>query len=234
MHHGLRMFRQVSLGRGDPELRMLLRSFRDLDVAVDVGANVGVYSGVLSRLARTVVSLEPNIHCVSFLQRVLPPNCIVVRKAASDRCGEAVLRIPVYERGLRESRGTIAPGNRLAGSATRRVEEQRVVSEPLDQILAGPGLAGRRVGFIKVDVEGHEHAVLRGAEATIRAHHPALLVETEIQHGAPVAEVFGMLAQMGYRGHILQGGGLVEVDAAEFLRRQAASGAETVNNALFK
>lgn len=233
-HHRLRMFRQMTLGKGEPELRWLPEHFSGLDVAIDVGANVGFYSEVLSRVARTVITLEPNGHCASWLRTVLPRNCQVVEKAASDRISEEVLRIPVYGRRLRESRGTIAPANRLDNPAMRGTLEQRVVCEPLDRILAGLDLAGRRVSFIKIDVEGHELAVLRGAEATLRAHRPALLVETENQHGSPVEEVFRMLGALGYRGQVLRGNALVAVDAARFLGIQGNSPERMINNVLFQ
>jgi FkbM family methyltransferase len=233
-HHRLRMFRQTVLRKGEPELRWLRDHFSDLDVAVDVGANVGFYSEVLSRVARTVITLEPNGHCASWLRAVLPRNCQVVEKAASDRVSEEVLRIPLYGRRLRESRGTIAPDNQLDNPAMRGITEQRVVCEPLDRILAGLDLAGRRISFIKIDVEGHELAVLRGAGETLRTHHPALLVETENQHGAPVREVFGLVEALGYRGQVLRGDALVPVDAAGFLKLQENPSGRFINNVLFR
>lgn len=233
LHHRLRMFRQTVLRKGEPELRWLRDHLRGLDVAVDVGANVGFYSEVLSGVARTVITLEPNGHCASWLRTVLPRNCTVVEKAASDRVSEEVLRIPVYGRRLRESRGTIAPDNQLDSPAMSGILEQRVVCEPLDRILAGLDLAGRRIGFIKIDVEGHELAVLRGAETTLRTHHPVLLVETENQHGAPVGEVFGLLEALGYRGQVLQGDAWADVDAARFLKLQENSSGRFINNVLF-
>lgn len=230
VHHRLRMFRQIKLRKGEPELRVLPARFSGLDVAIDIGANQGMYSEVLSRMARTVVTVEPNVHCADYLRRVLPRNCSVVQKAASNRAGEAVLRIPCYGRRFRESRGTIEPGNRLGGGAA--IEEQRVELATLDDIVAGLSLGSRRIGFIKIDVEGHEHSVLVGAEGVIRAHRPVLLVETELQHGAPVAQIFSMMAGWGYGGHVLVGKALVEMGADAFLHEQQQGG-RVVNNVFF-
>ena len=232
LHHRLRVFRHVVLRKGEPELRLLPGQFGSLDVAIDVGANNGVYSEVLSRLARTVITLEPNARCAAWLKRVLKPNCIVVQKAASDRCAEEVLRVPCYQHQWRDSRGTIAPGNVLSGPV-QGIEKQKTSCAPLDQIVGDLQLGARRIGFIKIDVEGHEHAVLRGAEGVIRAHRPTVLVETEVQHGAPVAEIFSLMAASGYRSQVLMGDELVAMDADTFLHAQRTPGPRFINNVFF-
>ena len=72
--------------------------------------------------------------------------------------------------------------------------------------------AGERIGFIKIDVEGHEHAVLLGAEATIDRHRPIVLLETEYRHGAPIAAIFDLFGARGYVAKILHAGRMTEVD----------------------
>ena len=54
------------------------------------------------------------------------------------------------------------------------------------------------ISFIKCDVEGHEFAVLRGAERLLARSKPALLVEIEERHGQTVSEVVGYLSDRGY------------------------------------
>ena len=71
---------------------------------------------------------------------------------------------------------------------------------------------GERIGFIKIDVEGHEHAVLLGAEATIDKHRPIVLLETEYRHGAPIAAIFELFTARGYLAKILHAGRMTEVD----------------------
>jgi Methyltransferase FkbM domain len=58
------------------------------------------------------------------------------------------------------------------------------------------------VGLIKIDVEGHELAVLRGAAHTLRRHQPTLVIEAEERHhpGA-VAAVTEFLGGLGYTGY---------------------------------
>jgi hypothetical protein len=58
-----------------------------------------------------------------------------------------------------------------------------------------------RVGFIKIDVEGHELAVLKGAEATIRGSMPSLLVEIEERHSlCGIQNVTAFLTGLRYEG----------------------------------
>jgi hypothetical protein len=58
------------------------------------------------------------------------------------------------------------------------------------------GLAGHRIDFIKIDVEGHERAVLAGGRATIEKHRPDLFVEF---NSAAAFEGFRAALPKGYR-----------------------------------
>jgi hypothetical protein len=60
------------------------------------------------------------------------------------------------------------------------------------------------VTFIKIDVDGHEVSVLRGAAGTITRDRPRLLIEVE-QRIQPVGNVIGLLDSWGYRGWVLAG-----------------------------
>ncbi|MEX0611483.1 MAG: FkbM family methyltransferase, partial [Pirellulales bacterium] len=62
--------------------------------------------------------------------------------------------------------------------------------------------------FVKIDVEGHELAVLRGARHTLEAHRPTLLVECEARHRSDgdVRPVFEFLQSLGYEGSFFSSG----------------------------
>jgi hypothetical protein len=65
----------------------------------------------------------------------------------------------------------------------------------------------REVGFIKIDGEGHELAVLQGAQQTIRASLPNLLVEIEERHRAgAIGDVSAFLTYLGYEGFFILDG----------------------------
>ena len=119
-----------------------------------------------------------------------------------------------------------------AAYETHRVMQVR--ADRLDNVYSGVA------GFIKIDVEGHEQAVLDGAVQTIGRCLPRILVELE-QHLSPggLDRAKGFFSTFGYRGYYAHGGRLEElqnprnrVDVTEALRERAHSKAY-VNNFIF-
>jgi hypothetical protein len=85
-------------------------------------------------------------------------------------------------------------------------EEIRTVSVPTKRL---DDYQLSDVGFIKVDVEGFEGAVLRGGLSTIRRDQPNILVEIEERHkpGA-IAATAALLREVGYEGFFYRRGEL--------------------------
>lgn len=169
------------------------------DTALDVGANVGAYAvlfGLWVGERGRVVALEPapdafaglRAHVVlNGLERVVEP----VRAAASDRAGEAEF----VSEGVQ---GT----NHLAPAGTDGAARIRVPTTTIDMLCAERGLGPR---LIKIDVEGAELAVLRGARRTIAAMPPdgGLFVEmhptTWATMGISAEDIRAELATQGLR-----------------------------------
>jgi FkbM family methyltransferase len=197
--HAYRVVRHTVLWPNEWEM-VAARQFLSPDkVAVDVGANVGLFTSVLARRSKTVIAFEPNPACVRHLLEVAPRNCEVIAKAVSDRSGTTTLRVPVASGIAMDALSTIEAANRF-DTETRATEFVRhtVETVTLDQVLIGPSGPAGRVGFINIDAEGHEFAVLRGGEGAIAAHRPVLLVELEYRHGAAVPELFAWLEERHY------------------------------------
>jgi hypothetical protein len=98
----------------------------------------------------------------------------------------------------------------------------RVPLEPLDRLLS-QDLS--RLTFVKCDVEGHELAVLRGAERILREAHPALLVEIEQRHqgdGAGIERTFDHVLARGYVGYAVRERGLRPLGEFDVQRDQLA------------
>jgi hypothetical protein len=71
----------------------------------------------------------------------------------------------------------------------------------------------RSVGFIKIDVEGHEVAVLEGARETIRRERPNLVVEaTDLFRPDSIADCRAFFESMDYGGYFLMEGRLLPID----------------------
>jgi FkbM family methyltransferase len=240
----LRILTQYHLGGGEPELRLLGDLAKDCDLAIDVGANTGVFAFLLSRTSRAVLAFEPIPHHQERLLKALPPNCDVFCLALSNRDGESVLRIPQIGGRLRFSLASISNGNTFEGFGEVEGEAHyRIETATLDAVLSRSPYAGRKTGFIKIDVEGHEHEVIMGARQTIDTQRPTVLVETEFRHGAPVAEVFRFFDERGYKARSLVQGELASMDAKTLATMQSpealaekmldASSPAYVNNIIF-
>jgi len=158
--------------------------------AVDVGGWYGPWTRRLAGRARQVVTVEPVPHLARLLTSAAPPNVRVVQAAASDRPGTARLWFPPDD-----------AGDRGVSSLVRRDIHARalhVSCVTLDEL----GL--RDVGFIKIDVDGNELAVLRGATGLLARDRPALFVELESRI-QPITPVVTYLSLLRYEGWVLPG-----------------------------
>jgi FkbM family methyltransferase len=237
--HGYRMLRHTVLAPAERELALLPQYLKSDAVAVDVGANVGLYTTVMARHAAQVVAFEPHPDCAAYLRKLRLPRCQIIEAALSDSDGHAMLRVPHEGRGENPALATLAEANDAAARAVS------VKTMCLDSALAQHLPATARIGFIKIDVEGHEAAVLRGAAGVITRDRPILLTEVEARHGSDVEAVFAMLASHGYSGFaLIDESGLQPIDpkmlrnlqSAERLRRkmQQPRYQGYVNNVIFR
>lgn len=185
--------------------------------AIDVGAWWGPWTYWLSRRVPSVHTFEPVPYIASFLQEVSRPNVTVHNLALSDSEDTAVLHMP--------STGTGSEGrSTLHAPPFANATDIEVKVVPLDSVVL-PG----SIGFIKIDVEGHEEQVLRGALETIREHQPVLLVEVESHDDrhSRVDDVVALLSELGYEASFLRKGKWVPF--AEFdLQRDQRALADTV------
>jgi|EndMetStandDraft_8_1072994.scaffolds.fasta_scaffold49204_2 FkbM family methyltransferase len=211
----LRLRAYVHPTAGEPELQLLPKLCPGDETAIDVGANHGDYSAVLVGLARDVIAVEPNPAVVRVLEarlgdEIRRKRLQLVRGAFGSEAGTARLFIPDSGSAL----GSLdAPPIATGGKAIE------VLVRRLDDLARG-----RRVGFIKIDVEGYEAAVLRGGMAVISESRPTLLIEIEERHrkGA-LEEVCGLLKPLGYRGFYLHSGRFEPVERFDSQRLQNAA-----------
>jgi FkbM family methyltransferase len=214
--HAYRVVRHTMLWPTEAEMVAARQFLSPHEAAVDVGANFGLFTSVLARRAKTVVAFEPNPACARYLAQALPKNCEVIAKAVSDKASTTALRVPVSGGVAMDALATIEVANRF-DTEIRPMEfvAHEVETVTLDQVLLDPGRSGPRVGFVNIDTEGHEFAVLRGGEGILAVHRPVLLVELEYRHGASVTEIFDWLAARGYAARALvDGPALAAIDPA--------------------
>jgi FkbM family methyltransferase len=183
----------------DAECRALCELAGRGSTAIDVGANVGMMAIPLARVVGrdgVVIAVEPLAENVRRLQANAASNAltnIVVRQvAASQHEGRIVLQ--VAEDAAYGSTRSISSGMSQAG-------EVSVESLPLDKIWAD--LGSRRVSVIKIDVEGAEADVIRGATQLLQRDHPVLMLEANTDRD--LAVLTDLLRPYGYSERQPQG-----------------------------
>jgi FkbM family methyltransferase len=168
-------------GYWDLDQIKLIQSFSDENkIFIDVGSQIGSYSIPLSDNFNKVISFEPNIESYELLKKNIEVsktnNVIVMNKAVSD---------------------TISSGN-MTGEYGSNLSEGEGETEiiTLDSEILKLGFSYGEIGFIKIDIEGHELKALNGSMELITTANPIIYLET---HGDEVKhECLNLLFGLGY------------------------------------
>lgn len=204
---------------GEFELRLVKPLCDANHDSIDVGANLGAYIHFMCRSSKLVYAFEPVPWLAAMLARKFTARVIVRDIALSNENGTAVLHVPIVDGQPECGLSSLASG---VNFGVNEQMELRVRTSRLDDVYEG------RLGFLKVDVEGHEQAVLEGASRTLDWSHPNLLVEIE-ERFAPgrVRDTRRFLDALGYRGYFVSRGRLNEIesfDSASMQRLEDISG----------
>ena len=172
------------------------------DRCIDVGANIGLHTVRLARLAGpegAVIAIEPDQELARRAEHNLELNgssaqARVITAAASDRSGDTVRLYRPDTADTNRGRASVMHHDYLTGPAAM------VPTVTLDELSPDP------VALIKIDVEGHEEAVVRGAAGLIERCAPAVVYEyaPEILDD-PAHTPFGWYAGRDYRQFRIHG-----------------------------
>jgi FkbM family methyltransferase len=163
------MFWLNRMGTGyDPYLAHLDQFCRSEGTAVDIGANVGFYTYPLSRRCRSVYAFEINDEITGWIKQYNPGNIELVNCGLSSTTGTTRLHLPVTHGLTLVGYGTLHRD--ILPEADAYVEKECRIA-----LLDDFGITG--VDFMKIDVEGHELEVLKGAFKTIEQSRPIVLIE---------------------------------------------------------
>lgn len=190
---------------GEVELHLLEFLCRQYADAIDVGANDGSYVHYLRRYARNVIAYEPMPILAQTLRRKFSGNVVVREVALSDRKGKVELRMPVVD-------GVVVSGcSTVSSDASATYPGFQGIDVPMDRL---DSVYKGQVGFIKIDVEGHEQAVLDGAVETISRCRPRMLVEVDerLSPGG-LARARRYFDELNYRGYFVHDGEIEPIDA---------------------
>lgn len=157
-------------GAWEPDtVAALRRLIKPGQTVLDIGANMGCHALLMAQLAGEtgrVIAFEPMSAAYARLQRNIRlnhfSNIVVEQIGLSDSAGQAEIAFAT------SWRLDLKPGN---------VCIDKVTFVTLDRYVAAHPELFHRLDCIKLDVDGFEELVLRGAQDTLQRHHPAILME---------------------------------------------------------
>jgi FkbM family methyltransferase len=178
------------------------------DICLDVGAHAGAYAVPLSSIVRDghVYAFETFPYYAGVLKRTIRilgrRNITVVNKAVTDRNG------PVQIAWKHPDGRWFTQTTHVARLGEEIVEPLVVDGITLDSFLDSlPSRGARKIGFVKIDVEGMELLVLRGAARLIQEERPIFYLELYrrycLTYGYEPADVFSLFERNRYRSFVI-------------------------------
>jgi FkbM family methyltransferase len=197
----------LSTGTWEPESwREIREHLHSGDTFVDVGAHIGIYSLRAASIVGPgghVIAVEPNPETLQELRTNIDASgatgvISVLPVACSD--AEATLKLFAAPRS-NTGESSLSQAN---ASQNGQATAYSVRALPLDVIIRNTGVS--RVDVVKIDVEGAEYLVLKGAAETLRRYRPLVIVELAEKGlramGTSSAEITSLLRSYGYeRSH---------------------------------
>jgi len=166
----------------EPEMLQFINGLHPRGTIIDVGANIGnhsVYFGLFTD-ATKVISIEPYGVAAELLRRNIEANNLS-RVVTQFDCAL----------GSRNGVVGIRPGRDTNIGTTRVIKGVGIELKKLDDIARC-----EPVSIIKIDVEGYELEVLKGAREILQAQHPILFLEASTPRRKGILDEY--LLQFGY------------------------------------
>ena len=204
----IRYLYRKALRRGEREIHLIPSLADPARTALDIGANKGVYTFALLNHCRRVHAFEPNPKLFRVLKRWATGKAELYDIALSDETGEADLLVPRSSKGYSNQGASLSEIKVQGDHGIARVRTSRLDDMDIHDI-----------GFMKIDVEGAEMAVLRGAKETIARDKPVMMIELEAVHtGRPIEDLIAEVECYGYKGKALVGDDLVPLADIDLAR----------------
>lgn len=195
------------------EYRAASRYISDGAIVFDVGANKGDWTkSALTLGPKIVYMFEPQRSCIEkYLRPMESSRCRAVHSAIGDCDGE----VDFYSPG--EDAGNASIYNRRETYFSEQTFRcSKVQMSTIDEFVKTRNIS--RVDFLKIDVEGHELFVLKGAIDSIKSR---IIRAISFEFGSPsiyskvfFRDIWDFLTENNYRIHrIIPGGSLVEIDS---------------------
>ena len=171
--------------KNEPEIFWIKSIIKPGDVAIDVGANYGLYTYNLSKAVGDngfVYAFEPIPYTFRTLKRTTKLFRLkivqLINKGCSNNKGKIKFSIPLQKNGAISARLAFIDMNEKSRSARLNKGEHSDIVTIESEIIIDD-LNYKNVSFMKIDVEGAELLVLKGAINTIKNSRPIIMIEIE-------------------------------------------------------
>jgi FkbM family methyltransferase len=176
------------------ETNLLKKIIKPTDICIDIGANIGYYTILLSKLGKWVHAFEPEPSNYKILEKNVALNNIT--NVTLDNRAVTNSEIPTKLYLCHDSHGM----HRIFSSRLCSTQFINVPSTAIDYVLP-------IADFVKIDTEGSEFGVLKGMVNLIQRCSPTLLLEwhppTIEEYGANPEEQYHFLRTMGYKVYLV-------------------------------
>lgn len=189
-------------GEAESHVAALVRQRLKGGVVLDVGANAGFFSVLAADLgASRVIAFEPSPRALGLIGATASRDSRITleRSAVGAKEGTASLRVSedVANAGTSSFLASMASGGQVMVPVV-------TVDGYCDEHRLEPEL-------VKIDVEGHELAVLQGMQAVLERGVPTIVCEVGSNPGRPApSEVVEYMAERGYVAHSIEANGGLE------------------------
>ena len=216
VQRNFRRYVQPHLPSYEPET-YLLRGMK-FDRSVDIGANNGTYSILLSQNSDYVDAFEPVQHSFDILRNLGLGNVSLHQIALGSEAGETEIALPIVDGEVDYCAPTLRS---VATGEHQAIARQKVTVARFDDFAQQIDFA--RVDFVKMDVEGFELHVLHGMTRLLDQRKAAFMIEVEQRHNPNYRDVFAYLATWQYQPYFtVDGARLQPLDIAELPNLQSA------------
>ncbi|MCB1180535.1 MAG: FkbM family methyltransferase [Chlamydiia bacterium] len=168
------------------------------DIAIDVGAYIGFYTQLMSQYVGNkgrVLAYEPNPYIFRVLRRLIKKqsNISAWQRAVSEQSNHRLaMKLHPYSLKTNSTVELKLMGKERMRGWSKNVDVQTEALNDLCRTLSSP------IAFIKIDAQGHEYEVLKGADKLIEKDLPPLLCKYTFEAGVFEPQTPSLLKEYGY------------------------------------